>query len=182
MAVLKGVMSLYNCEMIIILYIQFIDWFFTCLYLYVFLSIWNIVAGISLIVLQEVITLYDCEIIFILYSIHWLIFYLLRSLFIFFFLHFCIIVRSWYVIGCFTRSDPFVWLWNDYYFISSSLIDCLLALICMLFLIICIIVASMFLAVLQEVISLHILFCLLILDLLRYMLLLIYMNHHSWYV
>ena len=89
---------------------------------------------------------------------------------------------SWYVIGCFTRSDPFVWLWNDYYFISSSLIDCLLALICMLFLIICIIVASMFLAVLQEVISLHILFCLLILDLLRYMLLLIYMNHHSWYV
>ena len=35
---------------------------------------------------------------------------------------------SLYGISCFTRSDYFVWLWNDYYFLFSSLIDSLLAL------------------------------------------------------
>ena len=47
----------------------------------------------------------------------------------------------------FTRSDPFEWLWNGYYLISSSLIDRLLACICMLYLCIWVILAGMFLVV-----------------------------------
>ena len=58
---------------LLLFYIWFIDWFFTCL---------DLSAGIFL-------------------------------------LNYC----SWYVIGSFTRSHYFVWLWNDYYFISRSLID-----------------------------------------------------------
>ena len=36
---------------------------------------------------------------------------------------------SWYAIGCFTRSDFFLWLWNDCYLVSRLFIDSLLALI-----------------------------------------------------
>ena len=58
-------------------YIQFIDWFFTCLDLYVI-------------------------------SFH---------------LNYC----SVYDLGCLRRNKYFVWLWHDYYVISSSLINFLLA-------------------------------------------------------
>ena len=43
------------------------------------LSIWIIVAGMSLAFLREVISLYVCGMIFILYPFHWLIFYFVRS-------------------------------------------------------------------------------------------------------
>ena len=62
---------------------------------------------------------------------------------------------SWYDNGCLTRSDYFVWLWNNYYLISNLLIGLLLAKICMLFLSIQIFIASMLSSVLQEVISLY---------------------------
>ena len=54
------------------------------------------------------------------------------------------------LVSIFTRRDSFVWLWSDYYFISSLLIDSLLALIWTLFRIIWFIVAGVLLAVLQE--------------------------------
>ena len=54
---------------------------------------------------------------------------------------------SWYDCGCLPRSDCLLWLWNDYYLISSQLIDYLLALICLLFLFIWLIIARMFVAV-----------------------------------
>ena len=57
---------------------------------------------------------------------------------------------SKYDIGFFTRIDCFVWFWNAYYLISSSLIAPLLASICLFFLSIWIIVARMLLAVLRE--------------------------------
>ena len=41
---------------------------------------------------------------------------------------------SQYVIRSFTRNDYFVCLWNDYYLISSSLFDSVLAWMCMLIL------------------------------------------------
>ena len=50
----------------------------------IFFSIWNIVAGIFVVVLQEAISLYYCDMIIILYQVHWLIFYLLRSVRCFF--------------------------------------------------------------------------------------------------
>ena len=46
-----------------------------------------------------------------------------------FYLNYC----SWYVIGCFTRNNLFVWLVNDYFLISSSLIDSLLVYIYLYF-------------------------------------------------
>ena len=63
---------------------------------------------------------------------------------------------SEYFIGFFTRSEYFVWLWNNCYLTSSSLIDSLLAYISMLFLSIWIILAHMFVTILQEVISLYV--------------------------
>ena len=85
----------------------------------------------------------------------WLFLYLTRSLFALIclcFLSFWIILASMFVV-VFTRCDYFVWLWNDYYLISRSVIDSLLAEISMLFLFNWIVLAGIFVAVLQEVIS-----------------------------
>ena len=54
------VISLYDCGMIF--YIQFIDWFFTCLNLYVVISNYNNIAGMFVGVVLEVIFLYDCSV------------------------------------------------------------------------------------------------------------------------
>ena len=62
---------------------------------------------------------------------------------------------SWYGCGCLLRSNLFVWLWNDFYNITNSLIHSLVSQICMLFLFIWIIVAGMLLAVLQGVITFY---------------------------
>ena len=56
------------------------------------------------------------------YPVHWLILYLLRSVWYFFHINYC----SKYVICCFTRSHFFLWLQNDYYIITSSLINSIL--------------------------------------------------------
>ena len=103
-------------------YIQFIDWLFTYLDPYGISFNLNIVAGMSLAVWQEVITLYDCEIIIILYPVHWLILSMFDLYVVYFHLNYC----SQYVICCFIKYDFFVWLWNDYHRLSSSLIHSLL--------------------------------------------------------
>ena len=104
--------------------------------------VWIITARIILAVVQEVISMYGCEMIIPFYLIYWLDLYLHRSV--------CLFVWNYYseyVCGCVIRSGFFVWLWNDYYLISSSLIDSLLAWICMSFLFIWIIVACIFVTV-----------------------------------
>ena len=60
-----------------------------------------------------------------------------------------------YVISCCTRNGYFVWLWNDYFVISSSMSHSLLTLVCMLFLFTWIIIERMWLAVWKEVITLY---------------------------
>ena len=62
---------------------------------------------------------------------------------------------SEYILDSFIRSGIFVCLWNDYYLISSSLIVSLFPQICMLYIFIWIVVASMFVPVLPEVIPLY---------------------------
>ena len=109
-----------------------------------FLSIWTIVANMLLAVLQELIAMYVWKMNIILYTVHWIILVLLKSFILFCFdLYYC----SGYIIGCFIRSIIFVWLLNSCYLKYSSLIDFLLAFICMLFWSIRIIVAGMFVAV-----------------------------------
>ena len=81
---LRKVIALYVCEMIII-YIQFSDWFFTCLALYVVSFYLNYcskyVCGCFY---KNFFSLYDFEMIIILCPFYWLILYLFRSLFFFF--------------------------------------------------------------------------------------------------
>ena len=116
-----------------------------------FLFIWTIVAGMLVAVLQAVISLYDSWMIIILYLVHWLIFTSFDLYMVSFHLNSC----SQYVCGCFTRSDFIVWLWNDYHQIFSSLISLLLAEICILFSFFWIIVACMFVAILQDTINMY---------------------------
>ena len=85
------------------------------------------------------------ELLFYIQFINWL-YTCLNLYFVSFHLNYC----SWCVVGCFTRSDYFVWLWNDYYFTFNSLITYLLAYFCMLFPFIWIIVSGKFVAVLGE--------------------------------
>ena len=58
-------------------------------------------------VLQKMISLYDFDMIIILYWIHWLILYLLRSIFF-----------IWNIVG---RMMLAILLWNDYYFVLLSI-------------------------------------------------------------
>ena len=83
--------------------------------------------------------LYVCEMIIFTYHFHWLILYLLRSVYCFFLFNYC----SWYVIGCFTKSDLFVCLWNDHHLISSLFLDSLLTWIWIVFRFIWMIVVRM---------------------------------------
>ena len=114
--------------------------------------IWILIAGMVLVVLQKLKTMADCEMIIILYPVLWLIFFYLEIHMMFPFI--CIIVGG-RLLEAFKRSDFVVCLWKDNYHIPSSLIDSLLALIFILFLFIWIILARMFVAVLQNVIPLY---------------------------
>ena len=91
-------------------YIHFIDWY---------VSFWIFVVRLFLAMLQKVIPLFDWEMNILLYPFYWSILYLLS--FVCYFL-------IWILLGgifsrCFTRFDFFVWLWNEYYFIFSLLIE-----------------------------------------------------------
>ena len=87
------------------------------------------------------------------FPVHWLILFLPKSVYCFFCFEFLKLVCFWLF---FKGSDFYEWLWNNFYVISSSLIDSLFALICMLFLLIWIIIASrMLLAVWKEVITFY---------------------------
>ena len=74
---------------------------------------------------------------------HWLIHYLLRPM--------CCFIISFFVAGMFVAGfkwrEYFVWLRYDYFSTFSTLIYSLLVYICMLFLFICIIAASIFVAI-----------------------------------
>ena len=103
-------------------FLKFIVWFFTLDLYVVSFHIWTNVAGMLSNVLQELITFYDCKINIILHLLYCLILYLLRSVCCFFHLNYL----SPYVFGYFTRNDFVVWLWNNFYLISNSLLDSLL--------------------------------------------------------
>ena len=112
----------------LLLFIQFLDWFCTCLGLYVVsfrfnYCRWYIRACFTR---SNLFVWLWNDYYFI--SGYWLIFTCYDLYNVSFHLYYCNV----YVIGSFKRSYYFVWWRNDYYHISSSMIDSLLNLICML--------------------------------------------------
>ena len=138
-------------------------------------------------VLKDVITLYCWEMIINLYPVHWLILYLLRSVYCFF--PFDFLSKTWLLM--FEKKLLFLSFWNNYFLISSSSIDSLLAYICILFRTFWIIVAGMCVAffmrnslfyVHKMIVILHHIHWLIDYYFHRCVCHLFYLNNCSWYV
>ena len=92
--------------------------------------IWNtLYSYVCVIFTTHVFFVCFCRLI-ILYFVHWLTFTSFDLYVVSVYLNHC----SEYAIDCFTRSDLFLWIWNNFYFISSSLFQSLIIQIYMLFL------------------------------------------------
>ena len=136
---------------LLLFYIQFVDWSFTSLNIYVVTFYLNFLASKILAIWQEVITLFGCEIIVTLNQVYWFFCTCFDLYVVSIHLNYC----SGYNIGFLTRSNYFVWLWIHFYFISSSLIEPFLAQIWMLLLLIDLFEGGKILAFSQELITLY---------------------------
>ena len=107
-------------------YIHPIDWFFTCLDLYVIFFHLNCCSVYFFSKFRRMFSFYFCKITSSLYLADSWILHLLLSVCCYLYL------VIWIISGCvllagFTRSDYFVWLWNEFYLIFSLYVDILLA-------------------------------------------------------